>query len=94
MSGSITSPVPPTQSTCMASAALCSIRMRTSWRCAQSRCSRQNAEYMWGSSPLAIAASQYSFHSSDIVMPRRISSEATLSWSIAALPRDFLLSFG
>ena len=94
VSGPIASPASPTQPTRMASAALRSIRMRTSRRCAQSRRSRQNAECMQGSSPLAIAASQHSSHSSDIVMPRRISSEATLSWPIAALPRDFLLSFG
>lgn len=94
VSGSIASPAPPAQSARMASAALRSIRMRTSWRCAQSRCSRQNAGCMQGSSPLAIAASRCSFHSSDVVMPRRISPEAALSWPIAALPRDFLLSFG
>lgn len=90
----MTSPVSPTQSTWIDSAGLCSTRMRTSRRCAHSRCSRQNAEYMYGSSPRAIAPSQYSFHSSDIVMPRRISSEDTRSWSIAALSRDLRLSLG
>ena len=34
------------QSTCIVSAGLCSMRMRTSWRCAHARCSLQNAEYM------------------------------------------------
>ena len=70
------------------------MRMRTSWRCAQSRCSLQNAEYMYGTSPRAMAPSQYSFHSSDIVMPRLVSSDAMCSWSIAALSLALRLSLG
>lgn len=90
----MTPPVSPTQSTWMASAGLCSMRMRTSWLWAQPRCPLQKAGYMQGSSPLAIAASRYSFHSGDIVMPRLPNSAAMLPWSMVALSLDLRALLG
>ena len=58
------------------------------------RCRWQKAEYWYGSPPEATACSQYSFQHSVRVMPRRISSASTFSWSIGCFAdRDSVLGY-